>query len=86
MSEFNPKHTKKYQQAVKNRDWQTCDLIYEEFNFLKEIIDKLEAENKKLRECVEFYDQVHRLNYCVDLDKVEAFARKTLKKIKEGEK
>ena len=39
--------------------------------------------NKKLRECVEFYDQVHRLNYCVDLNKVEKYANDCLKDIDE---
>ena len=39
--------------------------------------------NKKLRECVEFYDQVHRLNYCIDLNKVEKYANDCLKDIDE---
>lgn len=43
-------NTKKYAEAMKWRNWQTCELICEEHKELVETIKKLEAENHQLRE------------------------------------
>jgi hypothetical protein len=46
---FDVKETKRYEQAVQSRDWQTCDLMFDEFNFLIGEIEKLEKQLADLR-------------------------------------
>ena len=43
MSDFDVKKTKRYQDAVQSRDWETCDLMFDEFEFLQKRIDELES-------------------------------------------
>ena len=46
---------------------------------------ELIAENKKMREALEFYDQAHRQNWAIDLNKLKTTAWDCLKELKEGE-
>lgn len=92
MSEFDVKKTKRYQNAVQGRDWQTCDLMFEEFNFLKKQLAEKDAENKKLREALKFYADINNWSYQQIIDDISEIngsleggklARKTLKELDE---
>jgi len=65
----------------------TCKLMgyQEETEELQQKLDKVIAENKKMREALEFYDQAHRQNWAIDLNKLKTTAWDCLKELKEGE-
>lgn len=56
MIKFN--ETKKYQEAIEFRDWQTCDLIADEHKELVKIITDLEEFKKDALEVINFYDSI----------------------------
>ena len=91
MSEFQKAHIKRIESDNKRKKTIIEKLKAENKKLRKDILMfqarymELLPINKKLRECVEFYDQVHRLNYCVDLNKVEKYANDCLKDIDNGE-
>jgi len=72
MNNFDVKTTKRYQKAVQDRDWQTCDLMFDEFEFLQKRIDELRELNEcmvlalknisiRFPECEEIYDSFKKI-------------------------
>lgn len=53
MSEHDCKKHEKYIEAVKWRDWQTCELICHEHKELVNQIDLLNVKNKSLHDIIE---------------------------------
>jgi hypothetical protein len=82
--EFDVKETKRYGNAVASRDWQTCDFMYEEFEFLSEKVIKLQA---RLEEAEEVIDRLNSeavgKEYGLDSEDIWEISREYLAKYQE---
>lgn len=86
MSEFDPKTLPRYQQAVQFRDWDTCKLMYEEFNFLKDELKQKDEIIKLLLSAVEYVDAhlYANMDDCIE-DKIEQTLEKYNEITEKGE-
>ena len=87
MSDF--KSFKKYQEAIQNRDWQTCDLIADENEALLKQVKKLQTENERLRALAEMVEDHRKMphQHIEAQDKLYCLterAREILEELKEG--